>query len=129
LFTLGSNFRIDAAPSPSKVELDKFTPNAFTDDFRAPPAMEAFHKYGQKIGVYVCSFSTPGLYFENHPEWASIDENGKVSEYLFGSKVCCPASGAYMDHTLKILDHVFTKYKPRWWGFDGRWLSYWEVPK
>lgn len=110
------------------VSLDQFTPNEFTDVFRAPPAMEAFHAYGQTTGVHVSSFSVPSLYFENHPEWASIDEEGKVTEYLFGAKVDCPASDAYMDHCLKILDHVFTTYKPRWWGFDGRWLSYWEVP-
>lgn len=110
------------------VSLDKFTPNKFTPDFLAPPAMEEFYKYGQEIGVYVSSFSVPGLYFDNHPEWASIDENGKVTEYLFGAQVDCPASDEYMDHTLNILDHVFTKYKPRWWGFDGRWMSYWEVP-
>jgi hypothetical protein len=109
------------------VFLDKFTPNEFTPDFLAPPAMEAFHKYGKKIGVHVSSFSVPCMYFHQHPEWASIDENGKVSEYLFGRKVSCPASDPYMDHMFKVLDHVFTKYKPRWWGFDGRWLSYWEV--
>ena len=67
------------------------------------------------------------MYFHERPEWASIDENGKVSEYLFGRKVSCPASDPYMDHMLNVLDHVFTQYKPRYWGFDGRWLSHWEV--
>jgi hypothetical protein len=90
--------------------------------------MEALYKHGQKIGVHVSSFSLPCLYFKEHPEWASIDEDGKVSEYLFGRKVSCPACDPYMDFMLKILDHVMTKYQPRWWGFDGRWLSYWEVP-
>lgn len=113
----------------TRVALDKFTPGKFTPDFCAPPAMEAFYKYGQEIGVHVSSFSLPGIYFENHPEWASIDEEGKVSEYLFGHKVSCPACDPYMDHMLNVLDNVFTKYKPRWWGFDGRWLSYWEVPR
>jgi len=111
------------------VQLDKFSPGKYTPEFLAPPAMEAFHKYGQKIGVHVSSFSLPCVYFKNHPEWASIDEDGKVSEYLFGRKVSCPACDPYMDHMLDILGHVLTKYKPRWWGFDGRWLSYWEVPK
>ncbi len=112
----------------AEVKLDKFSPGKFTQDFRAPPAMEALYEHGQKIGVHVSSFSLPCIYFKNHPEWASIDEEGKVSEYLFGRKVSCPACDPYMDHMLKVLDHVFTKYKPRWWGFDGRWLSYWEVP-
>jgi hypothetical protein len=111
------------------VVLNKFIPNEFTPEFIAPPAMEAFHEYGREIGVHVSSFSKPGLYFENRPEWASIDENGKVSEYLFGTQVSCPAVDDYMNHCLELLDHVFTKYKPRWWGFDGRWLSYWEVPR
>ena len=109
------------------VKLDEFSPGKFTPEFHAPPAIEAFHKYGQEIGVHVSSFSVPGMYFHKRPEWASIDENGKVSEYLFDRKVSCPAFDPYMDHMLKVLDHVFTQYKPRYWGFDGRWLSHWEV--
>jgi hypothetical protein len=111
----------------NNVFLDKFMGDEFTSEFVLPPAMEEFHKYGRKIGVHVSSFSLPGIYFRQHPEWASIDENGKVTEYLFGHKVSCPASDEYMDHMFMILDHVITKYKPRWWGFDGRWLSFWEV--
>ncbi len=109
------------------VALDKFKANEFTPEFRLPPAMEKFYKHGRKIGVHVSSFSVPSMYFHQHPEWASIDENGKVSQYLFGRKVSCPASDDYMDHMFNILDHVITKYKPRWWGFDGRWMSFWEV--
>lgn len=111
----------------ANARLDAFTPGKYTPGFRAPPAMEAFWKYGQKIGVHVSSFSVPGMYFHKHPEWASIDENGKASQYLFGRKVSCPACDPYMDHMFDVLDHVFTKYRPRWWGFDGRWLSHWEV--
>lgn len=110
-----------------QVKIDKFSPGKFTPEFIAPPAMEAFHAYGQKIGVHVSSFSVPSMYFHKHPEWASIDENGNVSEYLFGRKVSCPACDPYTDHMFNVLDHVFTRYKPRWWGFDGRWLSHWEV--
>ncbi|HJN14920.1 MAG TPA: LamG domain-containing protein, partial [Armatimonadota bacterium] len=112
----------------AEVKLDSFSPGEFTPEFIMPPAMNALYDHGQKIGVHVSSFSLPCVYFKDHPEWASIDEDGKVSEYLFGRKVSCPACDPYMDHTLEILDHVFSKYKPRWWGFDGRWLSYWEVP-
>jgi len=110
------------------VKLDSFVPGKYTPEFCAPPAMEALYEHGRKIGVHVSSFSLPCVYFKDHPEWASIDEEGKVSEYLFGRKVSCPACDAYMEHMLNLLDHVFAKYKPRWWGFDGRWLSYWEVP-
>ena len=110
------------------VSLDKFKPKAFTEEFQVPPAMESFYNYGKKMGIHVSSFSLPGLYFEDRPEWASRDKNGAVTEYMFGAKIDCPACDDYMDHTLEVLDHVFTKYKPRWWGFDGRWLSYCEVP-
>jgi hypothetical protein len=112
----------------AEAKLDSFVPGKYTPEFVMPPAMKALYDHGQKIGVHVSSFSLPGIYFKDHPEWASIDENGKVSEYLFGRKVSCPACDPYMEHSLDLLDHVLTKYKPRWWGFDGRWLSYWEVP-
>ena len=112
----------------AEVKLDSFVAGEFTPEFIMPPAMKALYDHGQKIGVHVSSFSLPGLSFKDKPEWASVDEDGKVSEYLFGHKVSCPACDPYMDHMLELLDHVFTRYKPRWWGFDGRWLSYWEVP-
>lgn len=115
-------------PQGEQVGLDRFLPGEYTADFAAAPAMEAFYQYGKSIGVHVSSFSVPGFYFEQRPKWASMDEDGKVSEYLFGRKVSCPAVNDYMDHMLKVYDQVFTKYQPRWWGFDGRWLSYWEVP-
>jgi hypothetical protein len=67
------------------------------------------------------------VYFQNHPEWAAIDENGKVCEYLFGRKASCFASDGYAEHMFRLTDHVFKKYQPRWWGWDGRWLSFWEV--
>ncbi|WDE97191.1 LamG domain-containing protein [Lentisphaera profundi] len=112
-----------------EVSLDSFISGQFTPEFMAPPAMEAFYNYGKKIGVHVSSFSLPGLYFEDRPEWASLQKDGKVTEYLFGAKIDCPASDEFMEHHRKLLEHVFEKYQPRWWGFDGRWLSYWEVPK
>ena len=117
---------LHADQKTAKDYLDKFKENDFTSGFLLPPAMERFHRYGKKIGVHVSSFSVPCMYFHEHPEWASIDEDGKVSEYLFGRKVSCPACDNYMDHMFEILDHVITKYRPRSWGFDGRWLSYWE---
>jgi hypothetical protein len=33
-----------------------------------------------------------------------------------------------MRYLLATHEAVFTKYQPRWWGWDGRWMSYWEVP-
>lgn len=111
----------------SGVQLDKFFADAFTSEFVAPPAMEDFHAYGRKIGVHVSSFSLPIVYFENHPEWAALSEDGTISEYLFGRKLSCPACDPFMEQMLSVLDHVITKYKPRYWGFDGRWLSYWEL--
>jgi len=107
----------------SPFELDQFTP-----DFRAPPIMEQFIDYGRRIGVHVSSFSLPGIWFNQKPEWGSLDEAGKPSEYLFGRKVSCSASDEYMKHLMAVHEAVFTKYQPRWWGWDGRWMSYWEVP-
>jgi len=103
-------------------------PGEYTTNFVAPPAWDAFHQYGESNGVHVSSFSLPGILFNAKPEWASRDANGNGSEYLFGQKVSCPAVKDYMNHMLNVLDNVFTNYQPRWWGFDGRWLSYWEVP-
>ena len=116
-----------ADQSKAKVFLDNFKKDEYTPEFVLPKAMEKFHQYGKKIGVHVNSFSIASVYFKDHPEWAAIDENGKVCEYLFGRKASCFACDEYADHMFKITDHVFKKYQPRWWGWDGRWLSFWEV--
>ena len=115
--------------APQEVKLDAFTPGAFTADFRAPPAMEKFIEHGRKNGVHVSSFAVPGLLFEAKPEWRSLDEKGNPSQYLFGRGVSCPACDDYMAHVLAVHEAVFEKYQPRWWGWDGRWLSHWEVPQ
>jgi len=115
--------------SPQEVKLDTFKPGKFTPDFRAPPAMQKFIDYGAQIGVHVSSFAVPGMLFEAKPEWRSIDENGDPSLYLFGRGVSCPASDEYMKHLLALHESVFSKYHPRWWGWDGRWMSFWEVAK
>ena len=70
--------------APREVKLDAFKPGLFTPDFLSPPAMEKFIGYGRKLGVHVSSFATPGIWFDRKPEWGSIDEAGKPSEYLFG---------------------------------------------
>lgn len=114
--------------SPHEVLLDQFKPGQYTLDFRAPPAMEQFIEYGRKIGVHVSSFSLPGIWFDQKPEWGSLDEAGKPSEYIVGRKVSCPGCDEQMKHLLAVHDAVFTKYQPRWWGWDGRWMSFWEVP-
>ena len=113
--------------TPQEVELDVFKPGEFTTDFQAPPAMQKFIDYGKEIGVHVNSFAVPGLRFEEKPEWQAIDENGDPSMYLFGRVVSCPANSDYMDHVLALHESVFSKFQPRWWGWDGRWMSYWEV--
>ncbi|MCE9548697.1 MAG: LamG domain-containing protein [Planctomycetia bacterium] len=114
--------------SPHQVLLDQFKPGQFTPDFRAPPAMQQFVDYGRQHGVHVSSFSLPGIWFDQKPEWGSLDEQGKPSEYLFGRKVSCPACDDYMRHMLAVHEAAFAKYQPRWWGWDGRWMSFWEVP-
>ncbi|MCX6997435.1 MAG: hypothetical protein NTV49_10195 [Kiritimatiellaeota bacterium] len=113
--------------TPQDVKLDQFKPGQFTPDFRTPSAMEKFIEYGRKIGVHVSSFAAPGFWFDQKPEWGSLDAAGKPSVYLFGRKVSCPADDNYMRHLLALHESVFDKYQPRWWGWDGRWLSYWEV--
>jgi hypothetical protein len=116
-----------ADQSKAKVFLDNFQENKYTPEFVLPPAMEKFHKYGKEIGVHVNSFSIASVYFHQSPEWAAIDENGKVCQYLFGRKASCFACDEYADFMFELTDHVFKKYEPRWWGWDGRWLSFWEV--
>lgn len=114
--------------APQEVKLDAFKPGEFTTDFKAPPAMQKFIDYGKQVGVHVSSFAVPGLLFEAKPEWRSLDEKGNPSQYLFGRGVSCPANDDYMKHALALHEAVFDQYQPRWWGWDGRWLSYWEVP-
>ena len=113
--------------APQEVKPDAFKPGEFTADFKAPPAMQKFIDYGKQVGVHVSSFAVPGLLFEAKPEWRSIDEKGNPSLYLFGRGVSCPASDDYMKHALALHEAVFGQYQPRWWGWDGRWLSYFEV--
>jgi hypothetical protein len=116
-----------ADQSKAKVLLDDFQKDPYTPEFVMPTAMKKFHQYGKKIGVHVNSFSIASVYFQNHPEWAAINENGKVCEYLFKRKASCFGSDEYAEHMFQLTDHVFKKYQPRWWGWDGRWLSFWEV--
>lgn len=113
--------------APHEVKLDKFRSGQFTPDFQSPPAMQQFIDYGRKIGVHVSSFGLPGIWFDQRPEWGSIDQQGNPSQYLFGRKVSCPASDDYMKYLLALHESVFDKYQPRWWGWDGRWMSFWEV--
>jgi len=118
---------LHADQKTAQVHLNKFKENEFTPEFLLPPAMERFHEYGKKIGVHVNSFSIASVYFHERPEWAAIDANGNVCQYLFGRRASCFACNEYAEHMFNITDHVFKKYQPRWWGWDGRWLSFWEV--
>lgn len=107
--------------------LDPFKPGEYTPDFRAPPAVHAFWEHGRRLGVHVSSFGLPGIWLEQKPEWGSIGPDGRPSEYLFGRPVSCPASDGYMRFLVALHEAVFAKYQPRWWGWDGRWMSFWEV--
>jgi len=112
--------------SPQEVLLNQFKPNEFTPEFLAPPAMNQFVEAGRKIGVHVSSFALPGIWFDQKPEWGSINAAGNPSIY-FNRKLSCGACDQYMKHLLALHEAVFEKYRPRWWGWDGRWLSYREV--
>lgn len=90
--------------------------------------MEQFIKNGRENGVHVSSFSLPGIWLDQKPEWGSVDEAGQPNQYIFGRKVSCSACDDYMRYLLAAHEAVFTKYQPRWWGWDGRWMSHWEVP-
>ena len=116
-----------ADQSIANVFLDRFEEGEYTPGFVLPEAMARFHAYGKKIGVHVNSFSIASVYFEDRPEWAAIDGNGNVCQYLFGRKASCFANDAYAEHMFELTDHVFKRLEPRWWGWDGRWLSFWEV--
>ena len=102
-------------------------PIEFTSGFTAPKVFEDYITYAREIGMHVNSFSLPSIWFNNKPEWGAIGEDGKPCEYLFGRKASCAASDEYMHYMLDLYFHVFDKYQPRWWGWDGRWLNYWEV--
>ncbi len=102
-------------------------PEEFESEFRAPKIFEDYVDYGRKIGVHVDSFALPGIYFKNRPDWLSVDEKGQPSLYIFGRRTSCPASDDYMRFLLRLHVHVFEKYQPRWWGWDGRWMSHWDV--
>ena len=110
------------------VFLDQFQPEQFTPEFRPPAVMVPFIGHGREIGVHVNSFSLPGIWFDQKPEWGSVDENGKPGVYINDRKVSCPACDEYMQHMLELHQAVFAQYQPRWWGWDGRWMSHWEVP-
>ena len=97
-------------------------------EFRAPEKFEKIIAYAKERGVHVNSFCVPGTAFKDRPEWLSIDEDGRSSQYLFGRQVSCPACDEYMAFMLELLDSAITRYDARWWGFDGRWMSFWEVP-
>jgi len=98
----------------------------YTDTFEAPPAFDAFVREAKKMGIHVSSFCTPNNAYSNRPEWLALHEDGSAHEY-FGSKLSCPACDEYMDFQYEMLTRVLDRYKPRFWGFDGRWLNYREL--
>lgn len=112
-------------PVPYISRMDPRKPVSFT----ATPEMEALVTYGKRQGVNVTSFCCPGMYFDNRPEWLSRRPDGRPSHYNDWSQVSCPASDDYTAFMLQLYDEMLTKYGCRWWGFDGRWLSYREFPQ
>ncbi len=102
-------------------------PKEFELEFRAPKVFEDYIAYGRKIGVHVNSFALPGIYFEQRPDWLSVDKQGNPNVYIFGRRTSCPAGDDYMRFLLNLHIQVFEKYQPRWWGWDGRWMSHWEI--
>lgn len=99
--------------------------STYSGEFCAPPDYDALIREAGSRGIYVSSFSTPNNYYARYPEWACTGEDGEVQRY-FGTRVSCPACRAYMEHHFDVLCRIFDKYRPRFWGFDGRFLSYSE---
>ena len=97
-------------------------------DFRAAKPIEDLYAYGRKIGVNVTSFSSPPISFTQRPEWLSSKKDGSPITYIQGVKASCPASDDYMNYLQSLYLHIFERYQVRWWGFDGRWTSFREVP-
>lgn len=112
-------------PVPYISGMDPSQPVSFT----ATPATESLITYGKRKGVNVTSFCCPGVYFEGRPEWLSLREDGRPTRYNDWSQVNCPASDDYTAFMLGLYDQLLTKYGCRWWGFDGRWLSFREFPQ
>ncbi len=97
-------------------------------DFRATDELHALWDYGKRIGVHVSSFVAPPLSFTARPNWLSRNEKGQPSCYIGDVQASCPAVDEYMAFLLELHLHIFDRYQPRYWGFDGRWLSFRELP-
>lgn len=97
----------------------------YTDTFSAPPEYERLIGYGRERGVYVSSFSTPDNSYALRPQWLSLNSLGEPYRYL-GTRLSCPACREYMEHHFRVICSVFDRYRPRFWGFDGRWMGYRE---
>jgi len=101
---------------------------ALPPDFHAAPHIEALHHYGKQIGVHVTSFVSPPIAFTKRPEWLALNKDGTPISYIQGVKASCPACDDYMNYLQSLYLHIFDRYQPRWWGFDGRWTSFREIP-
>ena len=96
--------------------------------FEAPAAFQELVDYGLEKGVNVGSFCLPGVYFDSKPEWIARREDGQPAKYNVWSNLNCFANEDHMKFMLELYDQIFDKYAVRFWGFDGRWLSFREVP-
>ena len=105
----------------------EFDPN-LPPDFHAAPHIEALYRYGQQSGVHVTSFVSPPIAFAKRPEWLALNKDGTPICYIQGVKASCPACDDYMNYLQRLYLHIFDRYQPRWWGFDGRWTSFREIP-
>jgi len=74
-------------------KLNDFIGGEFTPQFVMPPVMQTLYDYGRDIGVHVSSFSLPGIYFGDRPEWASLDGNGNVSWIFYSCAAILPEGG------------------------------------
>ena len=96
--------------------------------FEATPEVQQLVAYGRSKGVNVTSFCLPGVYFESKPEWRSVNADGDPHMYCGYSSFNCFANRKHAQFMLELYETVFTRYGCRYWGFDGRWMSYREVP-
>jgi hypothetical protein len=96
--------------------------------FEAVPAYQELVDYGLEKGVNVTSFCLPGVCFNSKPEWLAIREDGRPAKYNVWGKLNCFANNKHLNFMLELYDCIFNTYPVRYWGFDGRWLSYREFP-
>ena len=110
--------------APYLVKMDPDAPAAFEADAE----VESLVAYGRSQGVNITSFCLPGVHFDSKPDWRSVKADGTPHTYCGFGSFNCFANREHARFMLELYDYVLTKYQCRYWGFDGRWMSYREVP-